>query len=139
MRHKTMELAQSYSSTIAAFGCLGLLMFCQLLVADIVGLRSKHLPGSTVPVDHGNLLFRTTRTVANTNESIAVFILAALFCMLSGASPATTGYAAWAFVIARSLYALCYYFNLQPLRSVMFGISLFAMGSLLVIGSLMWL
>lgn len=134
-----MELAQTYSTTIAALGTLAVLMFCQLLVADVIGLRSKHVPGSQVPSDHNNPLFRASRAVANTNESIAIFILAVLFCMLSGASANATGYSAWAFVIARLLYAACYYSNWQLPRSAMFGISLLALAALLIAGFSVWL
>ena len=129
-----MDIAQSYALTVTALGALAVLMFCQVLIADVLGLRAKHLPGSPVAADHDNSLFRAVRAVANTNESIAVFILAVLFCMLSGAAASTTGYAAWAFVIARFLYAVCYYMNIQLLRSVMFGVSLLAVAVLLVVG-----
>ncbi|QFU75155.1 MAPEG family protein [Halioglobus maricola] len=134
-----MDLAHTYSMAISALGALAILMFCQLLVADVVGLRSRHIPGSAVPADHENPLFRASRTVANTNESIAIFILAILFCMLCGAPASATAYAAWAFVVARCLYAVCYYLNLQILRSVMFGISLLALTALLVLGGSAWL
>ena len=130
-----MEL-EAYTAAISALGAMALLMFVQVIVVDVVGLRAKHSPGSAVEADHGNILFRVSRTVANTNESIAVFILALLFCVLSGASPAYTGYAAWAYVIARILFALCYYTNQQTLRSVCFGLSLFSLASLLVTGFL---
>ena len=131
-----MELLQTYSTTIAALGALALLMFFQLLVVDVIGIRSGHSPGSVIPPDHDNLLFRVSRTVANTNESIAIFILAVSFCMLSGAPASTTGYAAWAFVIARLCFAVCYYANLQLLRSTMFGVSLMALAALLAVGFL---
>jgi len=129
-----MELAQTYSMTVSAMGALAVLMFCQLLIADVLGIRAKHLPGSQIPADHENPLFRAGRAVANINESIAIFLLAVLFCVLSSASANGTGYAAWAFVIARLLYAVCYYLNLQLLRSVMFGLSLLAIAALLAIG-----
>ncbi|GJL66561.1 MAG: hypothetical protein NPIRA05_15320 [Nitrospirales bacterium] len=125
-----------YESTILAFGAMALLMFVQLLIADVVGIKSKHIPGGAVPVDHKQLLFRTTRTVANTNESVAIFVLASLFCILMEASPAYTGYAAWAFVTARLVYALLYYSNIQLWRSVSFGISLLSLLALLLIGFL---
>ncbi|MEM6605819.1 MAG: MAPEG family protein [Pseudomonadota bacterium] len=134
-----MELIETYTTTIAALGSLAALMFGQLLIADVVGLRSKHIPGSQVPSDHGNPLFRASRTVANTNESIAIFILATAFCLLSGSSPSATGYSAWAFVIARFSYAVCYYLNWQLPRSAMFGLSLAALAALLVNGFLVWL
>ena len=129
-----MALIQSHSDTIMALGALGALMFCQLLVADVVGLRAKHTPGDTVTTDHELLLFRAVRTVANTNESIAIFLVALAFCVLSGASAQTTAYAAWTFVVARALYALCYYLNIQTLRSIMFGLSLLGTAALLITG-----
>lgn len=134
-----MDLAQTYSTTIVALGTLAALLFLQLLIADIIGLRSRHVPGSQVPADHNNRLFRASRTVANTNESIAIFVLAVLFCMLSGASASTTGFFTWAFVIARFFYAVCYYFNWQLPRSIMFGISLVAIAALLITGCSIWL
>ncbi len=129
-----MDILQTYEVTINAIGALALLLLLQILVADVVAIRSKHTPGSPIAGGHADLLFRVSRTVANSNESIAVFILAVLFCVLSGASPAFTGYAAWGYVAARVLYAFCYYSNLQILRSTVFGISLLCLVGLLVLG-----
>ncbi len=134
-----MEMTQMYESTILALGAMALLMFAQLIFADMVGIKSKHPPGGLVATDHKNLLFRATRTVANTNESVAIFVLAALFCILSSTSPNLTAYASWGFVAARLLYAVCYYNNFQVLRSVIFGISLLFILALLLIGLAVWL
>lgn len=134
-----MELVQSYSITIVALGSLAALMLCQLLVADVVGIRLKHVPGSQVPSDHENPLFRASRVVANTNESVAIFVLAVFFCILSEAAANTTGYAAWAFVMARFLYAVCYYSNWQLARSVVFALSLVSLAALLANGFWQWL
>ncbi|MEZ5570180.1 MAG: MAPEG family protein [Halioglobus sp.] len=133
-----MDISQTYSLTVLALGAMTLLMLVQLLVSDVIGIRAKHLPGSPVVADHANLLFRATRTVANTNESIAVFIVAVLFCMMSGASPQATGYAAWAFVACRLIYALFYYANLQTLRSVIFAGAIISLVALLASGFLAW-
>ncbi len=133
-----MEMTQLYESTILALGAMALLMFAQLIFADMVGIKSKHPPGGLVPTDHKNLLFRATRTVANTNESVVIFVLAAFFCILSSASPNFTAYGSWGFVAARLLYAVCYYNNLQVLRSVIFGISLLFILALLLIGLAVW-
>ena len=132
-----MDIVQNYEMTIYAIGGLALLLLFQLLVADVVGILSKHTPGSTIGGGHSNLLFRVSRTVANTNESIAIFILATLFCILSGASPTYTAYAAWGFVLSRALYAVCYYSNLQTLRSATFAISLLCLLGLLLTGCLL--
>ncbi len=130
-----MDIVQTYTHTISALGAMALLMFVQLLVADVVGIKSKHVPGSLVNTGHCDLLFRASRTVANTNESIAILVLATVFCIFSNASPTYTAYAVWGFVLARALYALFYYTNLQILRSVIFGISLLCLAALLVIGA----
>jgi uncharacterized MAPEG superfamily protein len=129
-----MDIAQTYEYTTFALGAMALLMLLQLLVADVAGMKSKHTPGASINTDHSNFLFRASRTVANTNESIAVFVLATTFCILSNASPTYTAYAAWGFIAARALYALFYYLNLQILRSVIFGVSLLSLAALLVIG-----
>ena len=110
------------------------LMLVQLTISDAVGIIRKHSPGSPVVGDHADLLFRVTRTVANTNESIAIFVCAILFCILSSASPSYTAYAAWIYVIMRALYALCYYTNLQTMRSTCFGIAALALAGLIGVG-----
>ncbi|CAA0093157.1 Uncharacterised protein [Halioglobus japonicus] len=131
-----MDILQAYQGTISAMGAMSLLLFCQLLVADAVGIRSGHIPGAAIATDHDNLLFRVTRTVANSNESIAIFILAVVFCIFAKASPQYTGYAAWGFVMSRAAYALCYYFNIKLLRSIIFGVALICLAALMVLGFL---
>ena len=59
-----MDLATTYSLTIAALGALTALMLCQLLVADITGLRSGHLPGSQVPANHDHASHRVAAALA---------------------------------------------------------------------------
>ena len=130
------ELATTYATTLWAIAALAGLLLIQIVVADVVGLRRKHTPGSPVDANHDDLLFRAARTVANTNESLAVAILALLYCLLSGASPELTGLAAWAFVGSRLAYAICYYADLRVLRSVCFGVSLLALAGLIAVGVL---
>ncbi len=129
-------LVDAYGLSITALGAVAALMLVQVLVADLLGIANKHTPGSLVEADHGRAFFRATRAVGNTNESVAIFICALLFCMFSQASPSYTAYAAWAYAISRALYAVCYYGNLQILRSTVFGVSLLALVALLVIGVL---
>ena len=88
----TQEIIGQYSLTVAALGALAVLLIVQLIVADAIGIRNKHVPGAAVPSDHNNLLFRATRTVANTNESFSIFVVALLFALLSLASPTAVGY-----------------------------------------------
>ena len=125
---------QAYSSSVAAFGFVAALMLIQVLVSDAFGIRRKHVPGAPVETDHSNPHFRASRTVANTNETIAIFVCALLFCILSSASPGYTAITAWTFAVSRLLYAICYYTNQQVLRSTCFGISILALIGLIVVG-----
>jgi len=131
-------IQNTYPYLVSAFGSLALLMLIQLVIADVIGIRAKHVPGTAVESDHDNLLFRADRVVGNTNESIAIFILASIFCVFSNASTYDVGIAAWGFVISRMVYALCYYANLQTLRSIIFGVSALSLLALIVIGVSEW-
>jgi len=126
-------ILETYASSVNAMIALGGLMLVQLLVADVVGIQNKHTPGTPVQADHNNLLFRVTRTVANTNESIALFVILLLGCLFSGAHAGYTAIAAWVYVAARTGYMVCYYGNLQLLRSTVFGVALLSLLALLLI------
>jgi len=123
-----------YSSSVLALGIFGLLYFIQLLVADVAGIRAKHVPGSPVEGGHEDFFFRAYRAHANTTESVGLFIVLTLFAIFAGGDPVWTSRVLWAFVLARSLHAVCYYLNIQMLRSVAFGLGLLALGSLFGIG-----
>ena len=134
-----MDLVHTYQSSIAGLGALVLLMFIQLVAADLIGVKNKHVPGSSIPSDHNLLLFRASRTVANTNESIGIFILAFLFAVLSGAAASVVAYSVWGYVITRLIYAIFYYLNLQTLRSVAFVFALLSIAVLFGAGVSAWL
>jgi len=135
---RKMNILENYSSLISAIGAITLIQIIQLVLADIIGIRSKHTPGATVKADHDNLLFRASRVFANTNETISIFILASIFCVLVNASPNVTGIAAWTYVIARVVYAFCYYANFRTIRSIIFGISLLSLIVLYMAGVYAW-
>ena len=122
-----MELVSLYHTTIAALAAVGGLQFVQLLVADAAGIKSGHKPGSSPEANHQKFHFRSVRTVANTNESLGIFIVFALAGILGAADPKWLGWCAWAYVIARAVYAMCYWFNIKTLRSVVFGVVLLAL------------
>ncbi|HYC00884.1 MAG TPA: MAPEG family protein [Candidatus Limnocylindrales bacterium] len=123
-----------YAATVWAMGMTGALILLQLVVLDVAGIRTGHVPGSTVTADHGNFLFRATRAHANINESIAAFILLALFGVLSGASPWWMNTLAWVYLVARVAHMLCYYAGAQIPRSISFGISMTALVGMLIVG-----
>ena len=129
-----MSVLEPYSLSVAALGYVAALLLTQLLVADVLGVMKKHTPGTPVEPSHSNPLFRVSRTVGNTNESIAVFVCALLFCFFAAADPGHTAIAAWTFAISRTLYAGFYYGNLQAPRSLSFALSLMALAGLIVIG-----
>ncbi len=127
-------LVEIYHSSLTAMVAVGALMLVQLLVVDVIGIKRKHTPGAPVTADHEDALFRVTRTVANMNESIAAFVLLLVYCILSGADASYTAIAAWVYFGSRLAYAACYYADVRTLRSVVFGVSLLALGGLLVVG-----
>ena len=127
-------LMNSHELTIYSWGALGVLLLVQLLIADVIGITSKHTPGTSPEANHGNALFRATRTVANTNESIAIYLVLVLFCIFNGADATLTGYLSWAYVAGRSIYALCYYFNQRTMRSITFGVTLLVLIGMLIVG-----
>ncbi len=124
----------NYEATIQSWAALAVLLLTQVLVADVASVRAKHVPGTPVEASHDNFLFRASRAVANTNETIAIYIVVVLFCLFSGASADYTAYFSWGYVVARTAYAACYYFNLKLLRSVCFAISLLSLSALLILG-----
>lgn len=126
----------SDAATLWAVGAMALLLLLQILVADLAGVRARHVPGAPVTADHGLFLFRAARVVGNSNESIAVFVLAVLFALARGADPAWTAATAWSYVLSRAVYAVCYWADWRLARSVVFGIGLLALVLLLAGGAL---
>jgi uncharacterized MAPEG superfamily protein len=123
-----------YSPTIWALGATGGLLLAQLVVADVTGIRAGHVPGTPVASDPGSFLFRAVRAHANTNESVAVFILLTMFGILAMVSPLTLNVLSWVYVAARVAHMAFYYAGIALLRSVAFGISLLALLGMLVLG-----
>ena len=112
----------------------GALLLVQLVVVDLAGIKAGHRPGSPVDPDYTNFHFRATRAHANTNESIAAFILLALFGLFSAASPHWLNALSWVYVTARAAHMGFYYAGLSLPRSIAFGASLLALFSMLIVG-----
>lgn len=130
------ELPSVYGPAVLALGAAGGLLLLQLVVADVAGIRAGHVPGAPVATDHASFLFRAVRAHANTNESVAAFVLLLLFAMLSSASPAWVNGLAWAWVGARAAHTAFYWADVRVMRSVAFGVSLTALVALLAVGLL---
>ena len=127
-----------YAPTLWAIEAMGGLLLIQLLVVDLAGIKAHHRPGTPIEVDHSTFLFRASRAHANTNESIAAFILLALFAVLSAASAGWLNVLSWAYVSARVAHMLFYYTGFQLLRSVAFGVGLAALFGMLIVGLSAW-
>ena len=124
-----------YGATIWCLGIMGGLLLVQLIVLDIAGIRTGHVPGAAVAGDHGDFFFRASRAHANTNESLAAFALLALFGILHNASPGWFNLAAVVFVGARTAHMLCYYADQRTLRSAAFVVAFLALAAMLVLGA----
>ena len=122
---------QAYTSVFTAFAAVGVLFVVQLLVADVAGIRAKHEPGTAVVGDHDDFLFRAVRAHANTNESLAAFVMIALAAAALGADPVWTGRLAWAFAACRAVHMGAYYADLRTLRSAAFALGLLCIVALL--------
>lgn len=118
------DLVANYYTLILASAGLAGLMLVQLLTADIAGLVSKHVPGTAVPQEHRSFLFRSSRALANTNESVAIFLLLAGLMVLLDVDPAASGYAGWTFLAGRVLHSVCYWLDFRIARSGAFVIAL---------------
>ena len=122
-----------YTSALNALVLLAVLSLVQLLVADVAGLRSKHTPGTAVRGGHDDFLFRAVRAHANTNESLAAFVLAAFAAIALAVDPVWVGRLVWGFVLARVLHMAAYYADQRNLRSGAFVVGLVCMIGLIVL------
>lgn len=127
-----------YDVTVLCFGIMGALLLLQVLVSDAVSISLKHPPGVPVAPDPASLLFRAHRAHANTNETLAGFVVLALFALGTGADPVWLNRCCALYAASRFAHMLCYYGNWKLMRSVSFGISLVALGGILVVAALAW-
>jgi len=133
-----LEFIEPYKITVLVMGLSGLTFFIQLLVADIIGLKSCHIPGYPIEPSHKSLHFRSTRALSNTNESVAIFILLVCFSILSSANPHILNICAIVYLVGRVGHMLCYYANLKLLRSISFGVSLLGLAAIFIVGIVAW-
>ena len=133
-----MDYIEAYKFTILVSGIVGFVFLFQLIVADVVALLRKHIPGHPIVADHSDFLFRSVRVHANTNESIGVYILIMLFGILSSASPYWLSVFSLVYLIGRIAHMLFYYGNLKLLRSASFVLSLVGLCGMLVISFMQW-
>lgn len=134
-----MEFISPYQTTVLILGLTALLFLIQLTIADIVSIKAKHTPGFAIEQDHNQLIFRTHRAFANSNETIGILLLLSLFGILSGASADWLNAAAITYFVGRVLHMLFYYVNLALLRSIAFTVSYIGFVIMFVAGLTAWL
>lgn len=134
-----MDFIEPYRTTVLVMGLTGLMLFIQLLVADVIGLKAGKTPGYSVDADHNSLIFRASRAFSNTNESVSIFILFACFALFSSANPDWLNTSALIYLSGRIAHSAFYYTNIQLCRSIAFGISLIGLVGMFVAGLLQWL
>lgn len=127
---------ENYWLTVMVMGGLGVLLLVQLLIADVVGLTRKKVPGFPVSADHEDFLFRAIRAHSNTNESVAIFILFALFGMHVGANAWYLNLFATVYFIGRLAHMACYYMNLKLVRSISFVVAIVGLLGMLLVGAI---
>ncbi len=133
-----MEFIEPYNITVLVMGLAGLILFLQLSVVDIMGIKTRHTPGHPIPADHNNFFFRASRALSNTNESAAIFILFVCFSILSSANPQWLNISSVIYLVGRIAHMLFYYSNLKLCRSISFAISLIGLMAMFVVGILSW-
>jgi uncharacterized MAPEG superfamily protein len=121
-----------YTSALAACVTLGGLIFIQVLVADVAGMKAKHVPGMPVTEGHASFHFRAVRALANTNETLALFVLLLIAALLLQARPGWVNALVWTFTAARALHMGCYYARWSLARSAAFSVGLLAQFGLLI-------
>jgi len=129
-----MEIFDPYKITILVSGLTGLMMLIQILIADVAAIKEQHTPGYPVNPDHNKFLFRAARAHANTNESIAIFVLFALFGVLSASNAFYLNIFSVIYIVSRIAHMCFYYGNVKLARSISFPLSLIGLIGMFITG-----
>jgi len=134
-----MELFDPYKITLLVAGLTGLMMLIQMLIADVAAIKEKHTPGYPVKPDHASFLFRAARVHANTNESIAAFILFAFFGVFTASSALYLNVFSVIYLVSRIAHMCFYYGDFKLARSISFPLSLIGLIGMFITGITSWL
>ena len=134
-----MALFEPYSITVVILGLTGLLFLIQLLVFDVMSIKSGRIPGTSVEQNHKSFLFRSCRAFENSNESVGILLLLTAFGLLSSADADWLNTAAVVYFSGRVFHMIFYYLNQKVLRSVGFGVSVLGLFGIFLSGALTWI
>lgn len=127
------EALLAYQPTLVACAALAVLIMVQVLVADLASMKSRHVPGMPITDGHASFLFRSSRALGNTNETLGLFLLLVALAVLLGARAQWVNVLAWVYVAGRAGHMTFYYARKGLARSLSFGVSLGAQFALLVL------
>ena len=133
-----IDYLKPYELSIFVTGILGLIFIFQLLVADVAAIAAKHTPGFPVIPNHNNFFFRATRAVANSNESVSIFVLLLIFGIFSGAQAKWLNISVSIYLLGRIAHMFCYYFDLKSARSAGFIVALIGLLGMFSVGIYSW-
>jgi uncharacterized MAPEG superfamily protein len=130
------NITAHYNATLGALLAVGGMVLLQLIIADFAAIRAGHKAGTPIPADFSRFYCRAARAHANTNESVAAFLVLAVAGLFLSASAVWLNALCWAYVGCRMGHMLAYYFNKKLARSTAFGLSLVALLGLLIVGTM---
>ncbi len=119
-----LESMQAYAPAVWSLIGIAVLMLVQLLIADVAGILAGHKPGFPIEARGASFLFRASRTFANSNESIAIFVMLLLANLFLQSDPAWINGLALSYLVCRLVYTFAYYAHLAVFRSVVFALSI---------------
>lgn len=128
-----LELDSAYLPSLWAMLASGLLIWLQLIIADLAAIKAAHPPGKPIEPNPKTFVFRAARAHANSNESVACFILFIVTGIFAHADSLWLNCFAWLYITSRVSHMTCYYLQQSILRSISFGLSLVALLGLLLI------
>ena len=134
-----MGIFDAYKLTIIIIGLTGLIFLIQLIIVDLIGIKTKHKPGFPIKANYDDIHFRADRAFSNSNESVSIFILLILFSILSFADPYWLNTCCALYLFGRVGHMICYYLNLKLFRSIFFGLSLVSLIGILIVGIITWI
>jgi len=124
---------------LLVMGLTGLMMLVQILIADVAAIKLQHTPGFPVKPDHNSFLFRAARVHANTNESIAAFVLFALFGVFTASNSLYLNAFSVIYLVSRIAHMCFYYGNFKLARSISFPLSLIGLIGMFITGLISWI
>ena len=128
-----LETLLPYHSTLLACVVLAVLILVQVLVADFVSIKLRHVPGMPVTEGHSSFHFRAVRAIGNTNETLGLFLLTVALAILFGARAQWVNLLVWVYVAARAGHMTFYYARVSWARSTAFTFGIGAQIALLVL------